>query len=209
MKINTRQLILDKSLKLFSINGFEGVSVKEIANEVGIKDSSLYKHFNSKQAIFDTLLAEMNEKFEQRVTDYKLPQGDIATVATSYAKNDFADLKRACETVFEFFLKDEKAAQFRRMLTIEQMKNEKVSETFKSWFLDDAIDFQTNLISQLMNQNYLLKNDPSILALQFYAPFYTLIIQYDMEPKKYDEARSKLLAHIDLFLMSNKTEKEN
>ena len=79
-KRNTKQAILDEALGLFSVHGYDGVSVKDIANAVGIKDSSLYKHFKSKNEIFETLLDGMNKRFEQTVTFYRLPQGDIEKV---------------------------------------------------------------------------------------------------------------------------------
>ncbi|WP_052307115.1 TetR/AcrR family transcriptional regulator [Acetobacterium woodii] len=103
IKRNTREIILEKALDLFSIKGYQSVTVKEIANLVGIKDSSLYKHFPNKQAIYDTLLTRMNEKFEATVAFYRLPQGEIESVAREYGRNDLAWLKKACEAVFLFF----------------------------------------------------------------------------------------------------------
>ena len=41
---NTKQRILMEALKLFSKEGYEAVSVEQIANAVGIKAPSLYKH---------------------------------------------------------------------------------------------------------------------------------------------------------------------
>lgn len=52
----TRDVILDTSLALFAQQGFEATSVRDIAAAVGIKAPSLYKHFASKQAIFDALV---------------------------------------------------------------------------------------------------------------------------------------------------------
>ena len=54
-KRNTKESILLKALELFADRGYEGVSVRDIAAEVGIRQSSLYKHFAGKQDIFDTL----------------------------------------------------------------------------------------------------------------------------------------------------------
>ncbi|MEG1104740.1 MAG: TetR/AcrR family transcriptional regulator, partial [Oscillospiraceae bacterium] len=47
--VKTKQRILDYSLQLFSCDGFSGVSMRNIAAAVGVKESSLYKHFQSKQ----------------------------------------------------------------------------------------------------------------------------------------------------------------
>ena len=64
-KRNTKELILLEALKLFADKGYEGVSVRDIAAEVGIRQSSLYKHFESKQDIFDTLVETMKNRFPQ------------------------------------------------------------------------------------------------------------------------------------------------
>ncbi|MDD6306271.1 MAG: helix-turn-helix domain containing protein [Clostridiales bacterium] len=43
---NTKQKIIEESMKLFSVNGFHAVSVRAIADAVGVRNSALYKHFN-------------------------------------------------------------------------------------------------------------------------------------------------------------------
>ena len=52
-KPNTKEKILLSALELFSTKGYEGTSVRDLARAVGIRESSLYKHFKNKQAIFD------------------------------------------------------------------------------------------------------------------------------------------------------------
>lgn len=54
-KEDTKQRILDEALRLFSQSGYDAVSVERIASAVGIKAPSLYKHFKSKQEIFDAI----------------------------------------------------------------------------------------------------------------------------------------------------------
>jgi len=48
-KRNTKETILFESLKLFADKGYDGVTVRDIAAEVGIKQSSLYKHYKKKK----------------------------------------------------------------------------------------------------------------------------------------------------------------
>ncbi|QQO08735.1 TetR/AcrR family transcriptional regulator [Breznakiella homolactica] len=196
---NTKQRILDASLDLFSVQGFDGVSIKEIAGRVGIKDSSLYKHFPSKQAIFDTLFEEMNTRFEETVASYRLPQGEIRKVAKEYGRNDLTWLKKACEAVFLFFLKDPRASKFRRLLMIEQYKNGAAAAAFRSWFTDAAMEFQTALFTEMIKQGAFRKGPPATMALQFYAPFYLLLFQYDTMPEKTGEALAVLMAHVEQF----------
>ncbi len=196
---DTREKILDAALDLFSVRGFEGVSVKDIARVVGIKDSSLYKHFASKQEMFDTLLEEMNGRFEETVLRYHLPQGEVEKLAEEYGREDLVWLKTACKAVFLFFLKDAKASKFRRMLMIEQFKNPEAAATFSSWFTDDAITFQESLFTEMIEQGFFIEGDARIIALEFYAPFFLLLCQYDNKPGKEGEALEALMKHIEQF----------
>ncbi|MCI7263965.1 MAG: TetR/AcrR family transcriptional regulator, partial [Clostridiaceae bacterium] len=60
---NTKQEILNASLNLFSVQGFEATSISQIADAVGIRKASLYSHFENKQAILDTLVKEVLEQY--------------------------------------------------------------------------------------------------------------------------------------------------
>jgi len=48
-RMDTKSRIFNASLQLFAINGYENVSVRAIADEVGIKAASIYNHFNNKE----------------------------------------------------------------------------------------------------------------------------------------------------------------
>lgn len=55
---DTRDLLLDAALELFARQGFAATTVRQIAAEVGVRDTAIYGHFTSKQAIYDALFAE-------------------------------------------------------------------------------------------------------------------------------------------------------
>ena len=63
-KGNTKQVIIEAALDLFSAQGFEATSVSQIADAVGICKASLYSHFENKQAILDELVQEVLEQYE-------------------------------------------------------------------------------------------------------------------------------------------------
>ena len=56
---DTKDALLQAALGLFAEKGYEGTSVRAIAREVGLSESVLYAHFDSKRAIFDAVLAEL------------------------------------------------------------------------------------------------------------------------------------------------------
>lgn len=196
---STKQAILEAALDLFSVCGYDGVSVKDIANAVGIKDGSLYKHYKSKQDIFETLIVEMNRRFEETVIFYKLPQGEIGEVYRQYGENDVEWLKKTAEAIFLFFFDDPYAGKFRRLLMLEQYKNNEAARLFNEWFLDGALSFQAALFERLMQEGYFRRADPFVTATQFYGPVLLLLLRYDAMPEKRDEALALLRLHVEEF----------
>ena len=56
-----KEKILIKSLELFSKKGFDAVSVSMISEGLGISKGALYKHYESKRAIFEAIVKRMEE----------------------------------------------------------------------------------------------------------------------------------------------------
>jgi AcrR family transcriptional regulator len=50
--------MLDAALALFAEHGFKATTVHQIATAVGVRDSAIYAHFASKQALYDELFAQ-------------------------------------------------------------------------------------------------------------------------------------------------------
>lgn len=62
---NTKQELLEASLDLFSVQGFEATSISQIAGAVSIRKASLYSHFEGKQAILDALVKDVLDQYEE------------------------------------------------------------------------------------------------------------------------------------------------
>ena len=54
--MNNKEKIFNVSIDLFSRHGYDGVSIRQIASEVGIKESSIYNHYKSKESILNSIL---------------------------------------------------------------------------------------------------------------------------------------------------------
>lgn len=59
----TRDKIMEEAFLLFAQKGYEGTSLKDIAEKVGIKKPSIYAHFPSKEALFLEVLDKEIERF--------------------------------------------------------------------------------------------------------------------------------------------------
>jgi len=78
--MSTRERIVDEALTLFSTKGYAGTTVRDIADAVGIRDASLYKHFPSKRAIFDTCVDDMSDRMGQLGARLGILAGDKGSV---------------------------------------------------------------------------------------------------------------------------------
>ena len=83
--MDTKQRILDEALTLFSEKGYANVFVGEIAGRVGIKAPSLYKHYKSKQAIFDAIIEVMHRHFLEQAKLLNIRGNDPKADAEIYS----------------------------------------------------------------------------------------------------------------------------
>ncbi len=157
----TKERILEESLKLFSVNGFDAVSIRTIADAVGIGNSALYKHFKSKQEIFDTIVEVSKERYI----------GQCSTVVSSQIRG-VEDVKKACIEMFRFQTGDEWTMMFRKMLMIEQFRNPQVEALYKEFFIDIPLQRQQQIFKALIKEGLMKEKDPEVLSMELYAPFY-------------------------------------
>lgn len=187
--MTTKERIVEEALSLFSVKGYDGTSVKNIADAVGIKDSSLYKHFKSKKEIFDTIVQEMSSRMEKMSKELGLPdETDFSEAVAVYGKMDTENLLILSKKIFLFYLKDQFSSRFRRMLTIEQYRNREVYGVYREIFMEASIAYQTALFREMIRHGIFIEADPEVMAINFYTPIFFLLNKYDQEPEKEEEA---------------------
>ena len=101
--METREKIIDEALELFSEQGYEGVSVAQIGNAVGIKAPSLYKHFKNKQAIFDEIVHVMKERYDTQVAEMGSNGSDEKNDSAIFADIPEGQLEKMVVNLFLFF----------------------------------------------------------------------------------------------------------
>lgn len=198
-KRDTKQIILDEALTLFSVNGYEGVTVADIAGAVGIKASSLYKHYQSKQDIFDSILTRMAGRYTEIAGQLGLDGNDPEKDMARYYNMDIGNLIQSGEGLFLYFLHDSDAKKFRRMLTVEQYQNPTASKLFVSQYIDSPILYQSAVFKAFMEQNAMKNLDARVAAMHFYAPIFLLLCLCDNCPDREEESLELIKQHITQF----------
>ena len=102
--MDTKHRILDEALTLFSEKGFANVFVNDIAERVGIKAPSLYKHYKNKQAIFDAIIDEMNHRFDEQAQALSINGTDPNADAEVFGNIDEDRLVKLGTDLFKYFL---------------------------------------------------------------------------------------------------------
>ena len=70
MDLNTRQQqIIDSSIKLIGEQGIQGLTIKNLSKEVGITESAIYRHFESKNDILKALLLFLRNNIVSKYSD--------------------------------------------------------------------------------------------------------------------------------------------
>lgn len=191
--MTTKERIIKEALDLFSVKGFKGTSVKNIADAVGIKDSSLYKHFKSKQEIFDTIVLEMRNRMES-TSAYMglLAESDLQAFAKMYEKLSLKELQDISRHFFLFYLKDEFVSKFWRMANIERYQNSTVYTVYNQIFMEESIVYQTALFQEMIKNGVFIEESPKVMAMNFYTPIFFLLSKYSGSVGKEEEALKNL-----------------
>lgn len=202
--MTTKQKILNEALSLFSEKGYSAVYVGEIAEAVGIKTPSLYKHYKNKQDIFNSCVEVFSERMENIRNDIGLPGSKAASFSYETVTED--ELIEVANALFLFYLQDNAAAKFRKMLMIERYHNPELNQLFEDLFIDGAAAHEEKIFSDLMDANVIKRDNPHIIALRFYTPIFYLLQKYDMRPGGVEEAKQELTLMVREFCKTYKRE---
>lgn len=202
--MSTKEKIMREALNLFSVRGYEAVSVRDIAYAVGIKESSLYNHFKNKQDIFDTILNEYSKRIEEFFYQMRITEEDKQFKVDERTINMYRNMTTEQFTalagqVFEYMFTDEINVKLRKMLTIEQYRSEKVAKIFRDISFEDSINFQAKMFDGMIKAGYFIETDPYILALEFFSPAFLIFYKYDNNEQSLGEAKQLFERHIRHF----------
>ena len=196
---DTKQRILDKALELFSTQGYDAVSVGEIAKAVGIKAPSLYNHFPSKQAIFDAIMEATAAQSEADTDQINIHVQNAAQDIPVFTEITADVLFEKVRQIFEYSLHNETISRFRRMMTIEQFRSPELAALYSGRYVERILHYHAGIFRALIAAGEICSEDPDALAMMYVAPVVTLIGICDRQPEREQECLEKLRDHVRLF----------
>ena len=191
MAKDTRERILMAALEQFSQNGYAGTNIRELTASLGLAKSSMYKHFESKEEIWNALLDDMAAYYEARFGSPEhlppVPDSPEGLVAMTMRMVDFT-------------IHDDNVVKTRKLLTIEQFRDARARDLATKHFLTGLKDMFTPIFAGMIKKGLLREDDPSMLAFAYTAPISALIRLCDREPEKTEEAMARAEAFSRYFI---------
>ena len=194
-KGNTKQEIIEAALDLFSVQGFEATSVSQLADAVGIRKASLYSHFENKHAVLDALVQEVLKQYEEHSL---FARADLEKDAGNLPQTS-DDAVKIIQGQIRYILHDHSISRVRKMLVIEQFRNQEMAKLQTKQNYSDIMRYFTGLVKSLIRQGVLAEDDPEIMAAQFCLPISVWINLCDREPERESEIMELVEKHIRQF----------
>ena len=188
--MSTKKRILYAALNLISEKGYDGVGVDLIAESAGLKGPSLYRHYKGKEDIFNSLIDLVESHYAEGF--------DL----NNKSRNCPANLDELVENAMErirFTMYDDTICKTRRILAMEQFRNERMAELTTRYHLENLQEMYANIFTEMMEKGVLEKEDPDSLALEFVAPVSLLIHMYDRQPERETEVLETIRKHFEHF----------
>lgn len=196
---DTKKKILDKALELFAAQGYDSVSVGEIAQAVGIKAPSLYNHYPSKQAIFDAIVEATAKQYEADTDKADIHvQNSTQDVPVFTAITEEALFEKV-KQIFGYSLHNETISRFRKMMTIEQFRSPELAALYSRRYTERLVEYHAGIFRALIAAGEIMAADPETLAMMYVSPVLTLIGICDRQPERESECLDQLKRHVYLF----------
>ena len=191
MERTTKDRILDESLVMFAENGYRGTNLRDLAARLSLSKSALYKHYESKEDIWNALLDKMEAYYAQRFgsMDNLPPTPDSWEAFVQMAMG-----------MIRFTVNDPQIILTRKLLITEQFHDERVRKLATKHFLEGTARIYASVFAGMIEKGLLKAGDPSMLAFGFTAPISALIHLCDREPDRHDEAFAKMEAFVRHFI---------
>ena len=191
MAKDTKERILMAALEMFSQYGYAGTNIRELAASLDMGKSSLYRHFESKEEIWNTLLDRMIAYYGERFgsADHLPPVPD-----------SLEGLVEMTMRMVDFTVHDEKIVMTRKVLAIEQFRDERAKALATRHFLTGLTQIFTPVFQGMMEKGLLRQDDPEMLAFAYTAPISALIHLCDREPEKTEKAMARVEAFSRHFI---------
>jgi len=180
--LETTRQVLDIAADLFARNGYDGVSVRQIAENAGIKESSIYNHFKSKTDILERLFDELIRLIPQtRPSDDEIDRMLVFMEPEEIFKNIVFTVGNSANiTLLNTFI----------VINNERFRNVRAAEMYFECLINEPVDYYERLITKMIDKKMIKPVDARTLAQQYNYISNALTCEYVMAKYGYADEYS-------------------
>lgn len=176
-----RQTLLDAALDLFSRQGYQGTTTRQVAERAGITEALIFRHFENKEDLYWQLIESRSRLREVRPQIERLFQDDslndeaiFTTIAEDILRRNFAD------------------SALPRLLLFSALENHKLSDRFFRNYISPYYEQLADHIRQRVRAGRFRKVNPLLAARGFVGMvFYHFMVQEWFGGKRYQKFDNK------------------
>lgn len=194
MALSTKERILNEALVCFANYGYKGTNLRDLASNLGLSKSALYRHFSSKEELWRELLIKVDTDVKNKFNNKpSLSQFESVTGLYAYTMQ-----------LVNVAIHDSEVIMARKLLVIEQFHDEQAREMAVNHFLDGIIKIFADILEAMMKEGTIKEDNAEILAFSYVTPIFALIQMYDRQPEKEREIIHRIEEFVLFFIKDHR-----
>lgn len=192
--LGNKEKIFFTAVRLFAQKRYHSVTMREIAQEVGIKAASIYNHYESKEALLEAIVEYFRASLCEQVYPSFEVMGEIplrAFLEGTIQATDDLFTRPILSDISRIIVREQFASEQIRLLLLEELI-QKPRQMFAQYF------------SVLMQNGKMRKADPILAAKEYHAyfiyRFYENSLMIDSGEPDFSKDLTEHNAHLDLFI---------
>jgi AcrR family transcriptional regulator len=192
--VKTQNKILETAACMFACKGYDNVSIRDITREVGIKESSLYNHFKSKQDILDTLIKEFAKRAPYSRPSLEQLEKMMGIMSLKeILKNIMFSVGNSIDSILE---------NTSIIIQCEKFRNVQAAEAYYKYQVIEPANYYRNLIDTMICKKIIKDNGSREIIRQYCYAATAVSQEFFMAKQGYgsiDEAVKRMLDTIEFF----------
>lgn len=199
-KLTTKEKIFRTAVELFGTKGYDSVSIRNITGRVGIRESSFYNHFKSKQQLFDAIVEKLEKDLNSRDFDSDKTDEMIEKMTPVQI------FRKLLDNFIEFW-SDPVNEKIWFVLSQEQYKNKKAAELILNE-TGRILEKSRRIFSRLIEKKKVKDEDPELLAAEYAYTLRAMHLEYGLRGLHNfdsDGIKKRMYEHVSFFFDKLKT----
>jgi AcrR family transcriptional regulator len=189
---STQKRIIEAAVKIFSEKGFEGATTSEIAQEAGVAEGTIFRHFGTKKGILQSILLRAVDSFQE-------PDLVVSLARMIEQKRDEAGFYFLMDQIGDQLHTIQQHLPMLKLLFYEAQFHAEIKETMLKRIARPIIDLLSDSIRQKQSLGDYRELDADLMALSLLSSLWCYLIWKQITPDRRD-GEKELVQVLDIWL---------